>query len=349
MWDDPEFDDHERVLLAHDPASGLRAIVAVHSSALGPAFGGCRMRDYADAAAALADALRLSRGMTYKAAVCGLPLGGGKSVILGDPRRDKTPALLRAMGRLVESLGGRYVVADDVGTTLDDLAVMREATAHTAAATPASREAALGVTAWGVLAAIRAAARHRLGRGGDLAGLRVAVQGLGNVGMPLCGYLAAEGARLVVADPDPARTAAAEAAFGADVVPPEAIYDAEADLLAPCALGGVLDDATIPRLRAAVVCGGANNQLASPRHDAALAARGIVYVPDYVANAGGVIDYHQELIDDRPEAVLAAVGRIEAVAAEILAQAAATGRTPLQVADATVAARLAAARLGIKK
>ena len=345
MWNDPEFDGHERVLFAHDAAAGLRAVVAIHSSALGPAFGGCRMRAYADDAAALTDALRLSRGMTYKAAICGLPLGGGKSVILGDPRRDKTPDLLRAMGRLVESLGGRYVVADDVGTTLDDLAVMREETRHTAAATLASRESTLGVTAHGVLAAIRAAARQRLGLA-DLAGLRVAVQGLGNVGMPLCGYLAAEGASLVVADPDPARVAQAATAHGARVVPPEAVYDAGVDLFAPCALGGVLDDVAIPRLKARVVCGGANNQLAARRHDAALAARGIAYVPDYVANAGGVIDYYQETIDDRPEAVLHAVGRIEAITAGILEQAAASGRTPLQVADAMVAARLAAARAG---
>ena len=343
MWNDPEFDGHERVLFAQDAETGLRAVVAIHSSALGPAFGGCRMRAYASDALALADALRLSRGMTHKAAVCGLPLGGGKSVILGDPRRDKTPALLRAMGRLVESLGGRYVVADDVGTTLDDLAVMREETRHTAAATLASRESTLGVTAHGVLAAIRAAARHRLGRS-DLAGLRVAVQGLGNVGMPLCGYLAEAGAGLTVADPDPARAAHAATAHRAMPVPPEAIYDADADLFAPCALGGVLDDATIPRLKARVVCGGANNQLAARRHDAALAARGITYFPDYVANAGGVIDYHQETIDDRPEAVLRAVGRIEQVAADILEESAATGRTPLEVADAIVAERLAAAR-----
>ncbi len=343
MWNNPEFDGHEQVLFAHDAETGLRAIVAIHSTALGPAFGGCRMRPYADDAEALADALRLSRGMTHKAAVCGLPLGGGKSVILGDPRRDKSPALLRAMGRTVESLGGRYVVADDVGTTLGDLAVMREETRHTAAATLAAQEASLGVTAHGVLAAIRAAARHRLGRA-DLAGLRVAVQGLGSVGMPLCGYLAKAGASLVVADPDPARAALAEAAHDARTVPPESIYDADVDLFAPCAFGGVLDDTTIPRIRARVVCGGANNQLAARRHAAALAARGITYVPDYVANAGGVIDYHQETIDDRPEAVLAAVGRIEQVAADILEESAVTGRTPLQVADAIVAERLAAAR-----
>ena len=342
MWNHPDFADHEQVIYACDADAGLRAVVAIHSTALGPAFGGCRMWPYAHEAEALADALRLSHGMTCKAAICGLPYGGGKSVIVGDPRRDKSPALLRAMGRVVERQGGRYIIADDIGTTLDDLAVMREATAHTAAATPAAREP-LAVTAYGVLMAIRAAVEHRLGRA-DLAGLRVAVQGLGNVGMPLCGYLYEAGARLVVTDLDPARAAQAETAFAATAVAPDAIYDRDVDLFAPCALGAVLNDRTIPRLRARVVCGGANNQLAERRHAAALAARGITYVPDYVANAGGVIDFHQERLgDDRPEAVLRAVGRLHGITADVLERAAAGGRTPQEVADALVAARLAAA------
>ncbi len=343
VWSHPEFDAHERVLFVDDPETGLRAIIAVHSSALGPAFGGCRMWPYASDAEALTDILRLSHGMTCKAAICDLPYGGGKSVIIGDPRRDKTPALLWAMGRAVEDLRGRYIIADDIGTTLGDLAVMREETRHTAATTAAASQP-LAVTAYGVLMAIRAAVRHRLGRD-DLAGLKVAVQGLGNVGMPLCGYLHRAGALLVaVADLDPARVAQAEAAFGARPVAAEAIYDTDVELFAPCALGGVLSDATIPRLKAAIVCGGANNQLAERRHAATLAARGTTYVPDYVANAGGVIDFHQERIDDRPEAVLRAVGRIERITAEILEAAARSGRTPLQVADELVTARLRAAR-----
>jgi leucine dehydrogenase len=341
MFDHPEFDGHEEVLFACDSTVGLRAIVALHSTALGPAFGGCRIWPYASEAEALADVLRLSRGMTYKAAICDLPLGGGKSVILADPATAKTPALLHAMGGVVERLGGRYVVADDIGTTLADLAVMRAVTRHTAAATTAA-QTPLAVTAHGVFQAIRAAVRHRLGAA-DLAGLRVAVQGLGNVGFPLCQQLHEAGARLVVADLDPARTDRVASAFGAGVVAPAAIFDQSVDLLAPCALGAILNDDTIPRLMAGIVCGGANNQLAAPRHAAMLAARGVLYVPDYLANAGGVIDYHQERIDDRPEAVLAAVGRIHDIATEVLAEAARTGRLPLEVADARVRARLAAA------
>jgi leucine dehydrogenase len=342
MFRHPGFDGHEQVVFARDAASGLRAIIAVHSTALGPAFGGCRMWPYASEAAALTDALRLARGMTCKAAICGLPYGGGKSVILGDPRRDKTPALLRAMGRAVERLGGRYVIADDIGTTLADLALMREATRHTAAATPAAREP-LAVTAYGVLMAIRAAVCQRFGRD-TLEGLSVAIQGLGNVGMPLAAYLREAGAVLCIADLDPARIGEAARRFGARPVAPAAIHRQPVELFAPCALGAVLDDRTIPELQARIVCGGANNQLAAARHDAMLAARGILYVPDYLANAGGVIDFHQERIDDAAAAVLAAVGRIEAIAGDVLRTAARSGRTPLAVADARVRARLASAR-----
>jgi leucine dehydrogenase len=341
MFTHTEYDGHESVLFAHDAATGLRAIVAVHSSLLGPAFGGCRMRPYADDNQALADVLRLSKGMTYKAAICGLPYGGGKSVILGDPRTHKTPELLRAMGRVVQSLGGRYIIADDVGTTLDDLAVMRAATSYTAATTPAARQP-LGVTAYGMLMAIEAAAAQVLGSH-DLSGVRVAVQGLGNVGLPLCRYLHERGAKLVVTDTDPARAAAAQADLGVRVTAPEAIYEEEVEIFAPCALGAVLNDETSPRLRCRLVCGGANNQLAEARHDAMLAARGITFVPDYLANAGGVIDFYQETIDDRPEAVLTSVERIRGIAADVLEQAAATAETPLAVADRIVRERLKAA------
>jgi leucine dehydrogenase len=335
----PEFDGHEEVVYAHDVATGLKALIAVHSSALGPAFGGCRMYPYADEAQALTDVMRLSRGMTYKAAICGLPYGGGKSVIIGDPGRDKTPELLRAMARAIEGLGGRYITADDVGTTLEDMAVMRTVTRHTAAAT-ASAQAPLAVTAYGVFMAITAVAEHVLGRS-DLAGLKIAVQGLGNVGFPLCGYLREKEARLVVTDLDPSRTARAASEHGAEVVDADVLYEQDVDLFAPCALGAVIDDATIPRLRARIVCGGANNQLAESRHDAALAARGITFVPDYLANAGGVIDFHQEHVDDRPAAVLRSVERIHGITVDILKRATASGETPLQVADRIVRERLA--------
>jgi leucine dehydrogenase len=281
--------------------------------------------------------------MTYKAAICELPLGGGKAVILGDPRRAKTPALLQAMGEVVNRLGGRYVIADDIGTNLDDLRTMRTVTPHTAAATFAAGQQ-LSVTACGVFHAMRAAIEHALGRQ-DLQGLRVAVQGLGNVGMPLCRYLAEAGAALVVCDLDKARVAEATRAFGALPVEADAIYAQPVDVFAPCALGAVLNDRTIPNLRARIVCGGANNQLAAARHAAALARRDILFVPDYIANAGGVIDFHQERIgDDAPDVVLGAVARLYGVARDVLERARRAGATPLQVADGIVLERLAAAR-----
>ena len=338
MFAHPDFDEHERVVYVREPAAGLRAIVAIHSTALGPAFGGCRMWPYRTDDDALADVLRLSRGMTYKAAICELPYGGGKSVVIGDPRRDKTPDLLRAVGRAVESLGGRYIVADDVGTTLDDLAVMRTETRHTAAATAAAKQP-LPVTAWGVFNALLACAEHRFGQVG-FTGLRVAVQGLGHVGYPLCRFLSEKGARLVVSDLDPARVASAEAEFGAASVPAGAIYDAACEIFSPCALGGVLNDTTIPRLKARLVCGGANNQLASQRHDLALAERDILFLPDYLANAGGVIDFHQESVDDSPAAVLKSVERIRRISAQVLDQSRRTDLRPLAVADAVVRERL---------
>src|ERR1700752_2051464 len=304
MFSHPDYDGHEALLFAQDTASGLRPLIAIHDTTLGPAFGGCRMYPYASEQHAMTDVLRLSRGMTYKAAICELPYGGGKSVIIADPRRDKTPALLHAMGRIIEGLGGRYIAADDVGTTLADLVIMREVTRHTAGATAAAQQA-LPVTAFGVFEALRAAAEICLGRS-DLEGLRVAVQGLGNVGMPLCGYLSVAGAALVVSDLDVNRCAQAAATYGATVAAPEEIH----------------------------------TQLAEVRHDAALAVRGIVFVPDYLANAGGVIDFHQETIDDRPDAVLASVARIGAITRDVLRCAAATGTTALSIADGIVRARI---------
>jgi leucine dehydrogenase len=242
------------------------------------------------------------------------------------------------MGRIIERLGGRYITADDVGTTLADLVIMREVTRHTAGGTTAAQQA-VPATAFGVFEALRAAAEVCLGRS-DLEGLRVAVQGLGNVGMPLCGYLSAAGAALAVSDLDANRCAQAAAAYGATVVAPEEIHTRQVDVFAPAALGAVLNDTTIPRLGCRIVCGGANNQLAEARHDAALAVRGIVFVPDYLANAGGVIDFHQETIDDQPAAVLASVARVGAITRDVLRCAAATGATPLSVADGIVGARI---------
>src|ERR1700681_2139772 len=266
MFSHPDYDGHEALLFTQDAASGLQALIAIHDTTLGPAFGGCRMYPYASEQHAMTDVLRLSRGMTHKAAICELPYGGGKSVMIADPRRDKTPALLHAMGRIIEGLGGRYITADDVGTTLADLIIMREVTCHAAGATEAAQQA-LPVTAFGVFEALRAAAEVCLDRS-DLEGLRVAVQGLGNVGMPLCGYLSVAGAALVVSDLDANLCAQAAVTYGATVAAPEEIHAQHVDVFAPAALGAVLNDATIPCLRCRVVCGGANNQLAEARHDA---------------------------------------------------------------------------------
>jgi len=341
MFCHADYDGHERIIYARDADAGLSAIIAIHSTAMGPAFGGCRMSPYATDAAALSDALRLSRGMTYKAAICGLPYGGGKSVIIGDPRTQKTEALLRAMGRFVETLAGRYIIADDVGTTLQDLTTIRLETRHTAAATTSAQQP-LATTAYGVFSALRAAALHVLQRS-DLSGLSIAVQGLGNVGLPLCDLLHNAGARLVVTDLDRMRVEAADACFGATAVAVDDVYDQRVDIFAPCALGAVINDQTVRRLKARIVCGGANNQLAAARHDAELAARNITYIPDYLAGAGGVIDFHQESIDDRPEAIMAAVDVIGTITRDTLVRARESGHTPAQIGEQLVRERLSRA------
>ena len=296
------FDDHELVAFHADAASGLRAIIALHSTALGPALGGLRMWPYADEAAALDDVLRLSRGMTYKAALAGLPLGGGKAVIIGDPRTGKSTALLRAMGRFVESLGGRYHTAEDVGTTVADMDVLRTETAFAHGVSDGSGNPS-PATAYGVFVGIRAAVRQRLGRD-DLAGIAVAVQGLGNVGFRLAEYLDEAGARLIVADLNEAFVRRAVVELGAEAVTPERIHAVVADVFAPCALGAVIDDESLPELGACIVAGSANNQLAEDHHGTALKARGVLYAPDYVINAGGLIDVAGEGPDYDPAAVL---------------------------------------------
>jgi leucine dehydrogenase len=286
-----DFADHEQVVFAADPACGLRAIIAVHSTALGPAIGGCRIRPYADGAEALTDVLRLSRGMSLKAAVAGVPFGGGKMVVIADPRRDKTPALLKAIGGAIDRLGGRYITGEDVGTDCDDMAAIRTATEHVmglpehlgGSGDPSPR------TALGCLAGIEAGVRHRLDRR-HLRGVRVAVQGLGNVGWSLCRLLADAGAELTVSDVRDDRVEKVVRDFQAIVAPPEAIHTADVDVFAPCALGAVVNDATLPGFKASVIAGAANNQLADEaRHGAMLRDRGILYAPDYVINAGGMI------------------------------------------------------------
>lgn len=284
---------HEQLLLSQDPSCGYLGIIAVHDTTLGPALGGTRLWQYGTLEEALVDALRLSRGMTYKSAVAGLALGGGKSVILGDPHREDREPLFRAHGRFVDTLGGRYITAADVGTGSSDMALIAHETRHVSGL-PGSQGDPSPVTGYGVYMAMKAAARARWGND-SLAGKRVAIQGAGKVAWFLGKHLHAEGARLTVADIDADKVARFAAEYGAAVVAPEAIYDVAADVYAPCALGATLHDGTIPRLTAEVICGGANNQLAEPRHAEAVEARGLFYAPDYVANGGGVINIYGEL------------------------------------------------------
>lgn len=291
-----EFDNHEQVVFCHDKASGLKAIIAIHNTHRGPALGGCRMYPYASEAEALNDVLRLSRGMTYKSAIANLPLGGGKSVIIGDPRSEKTPELIRAMGQAVERLGGRYIVAEDSGTSVADMLLISEVTRHVsgiAEKCDADGNCRSGdpspITARGVFVGIQAAVRHQLGRE-SLEGVRVAIQGVGNVGYHLAKQLHAAGARLWVSDINHDAVQRMVDELGAVAVAREEIYDQAVDLFAPCAMGAILNDATISRLRASIVAGSANNQLAEKRHGKALMEKGILYAPDYVINAGGVID-----------------------------------------------------------
>ncbi len=282
------------VHVRRDAASGLMAIVAIHDTRLGPALGGCRFIPYAHEELALVDALRLARGMTYKAAITDLPLGGGKSVIMKPAGAFDRRALFQAFGRFVEHLGGRYITAEDSGTSVEDMVVIREETKHVTGLPPAQGGGGdpSPLTALGVRRGIEASVRHAFGR--DLDGVRVAIQGVGHVGYYLSKELHALGAKLVVSDIDATRTARVRDEFGATVVPNDRIFDQDADVFSPCALGAILDDATIPRLRVKVVAGAANNQLAEPRHGEALHARGIVYAPDYAINAGGLINVDAE-------------------------------------------------------
>ncbi len=334
---------YEQVLRCTDPESGLNAIIAVHDTTLGPALGGCRMWSYKSEDAALADALRLARGMTFKAAVAGLPLGGGKAVVIRDPRCDKSPQLLRALGRAVAHLGGAYVTGEDVGTSVADMALVREETPHVAGLADTSGDPS-PVTAAGVLHGIRAALRHRFGSP-DLDGITVAVQGLGHVGFHLCRMLREAGAQLVVADIADDAVARAVATFDAAAVAPDAIVDAKADLFAPCALGGVIDGDTAGRLRAGVVAGAANNQLADPADGMTLHRRGVLYAPDYVINAGGLINVSWEILYpgapwDRA-AALAAVAEIEGRLRTIFDRSARRNEPPERIADAMARERLA--------
>lgn len=343
IFQHPDFDDHEQVLFCHDPDIGLRAIIAVHSTALGPAAGGCRMHPYDSETAALTDVLRLSKGMSYKNAVAGLPLGGGKCVIIADPDSSDKAALLRGFARHIQSLNGRYWTAIDVGVGPQDADIMAEecdyifarASQYEAGFNPSS------FTALGGFAGIRAAVASRLGRT-DLGGLRVAVQGLGATGFALCQHLKEAGAALVVADIRPDIVRDAVDAFGAVAVDPEMIHAAEADIFAPCAMGAVLNDVSIPQIKASIICGLANNQLARASDGQMLAAHDIVYVPDYVVNAGGMMGASTVIFDtpSRPQAIKRINGLYDTIK-QILDQAAQQGRPSSDIADEIARNRMA--------
>jgi leucine dehydrogenase len=341
LYSAPDFDDHEEVHFFHDSASGLKAIIALHYTGPGPGRGGggIRMWPYASDEEALRDVLRLSKAMSYKMVLADIPIGGGKSVIIGDSARDKTPELMRAMGRAIESLGGRYVCGEDVGTTPDDMALIRQETRWVVGLEDVSGDTS-PPTAYGVYLGLRAAAEHKLGAE-RMEGLRVAVQGVGAVGLDLCRRLADDGVKLVVADVNGGAAQRAVDELGATAVAPEDIYDQEVAVFAPCALGAVIDDDTVTRLRATVVAGAANNQLAEDRHGVALAERGILYAPDYVINSGGAINASRELSGyDRDDAYQAIEG-IPATLLEIFELAERDG-VPTSVA----ADRIARQRMG---
>jgi leucine dehydrogenase len=340
---------HESVTFFSDPASRLRMIVAVHNTVMGPALGGCRMWPYAGLDEALEDVLRLSRAMTYKAVMAGLPFGGGKAVVLGDSKREKDDALLLAVGRAVSGLGGRYIITEDVGMTEADMGVIARATRWVTGR--AAAEGGSGdpsePTAIGVFAGIKACL-EQLGEEPSVRGKTLAIQGLGKVGYHLARLAAAEGAKLFVSDIDSARLERAVTELGAHSVMPDAIVSVSCDVFAPCALGGVLNEKTVPALNCRIVAGSANNQLAEEVDGDALFSRGILYAPDYVINAGGLINVSYEHSPggyDR-ERVLAKVREIPQTLTRLFQRARAEAAPPFRVADRMVDERLAEAKQG---
>jgi leucine dehydrogenase len=336
-WGYPDFDAHEALHFVTDRKSGLRAIIAMHSTHLGPAAGGTRLWHYSDDSEALTDALRLSRGMSYKNAMAGLPLGGGKAVVLADSSRTKTAAMIEAFGRAVDSLGGKYVTAEDVGMSVADMIAVRQQTKFVAGL-PVEGGAVGGDpgphTSLGVFLGIKAAVARALGKD-SLAGLHIAIQGAGSVAGGVARLAAAEGARLSIADVDPARVEALAAETGAAAVDPADILFLEAEVVSPCALGAILTEESIARLRTPIVAGGANNQLATREDGQRIHQRGILYAPDYVINAGGIINVSTEYLGDGDSSLVRQ--RIDAIPErleQIWSDSAATGRNPAEVADA---------------
>lgn len=341
----PGFDGHEQVWLGRDSVRGLTAIVAIHTTVLGPALGGTRIWPHASFEAGVTDALRLSRGMTFKSAIAGLPLGGGKAVIIADARTEKTPEMLEAYAEMLNALEGQYITAEDVGMTLADADFLAARARNVSGTTKGGSGNPSPFTAEGTFLGLKAALKHRTGSD-TLKGVRVAVQGLGSVGWSLCEKLHAEGAVLIVCDLDPARTARAAEKFGATVVEGSAIVSTDVDIFAPCALGGMLSAETIPLLKAKIVAGAANNQLAMAEDGMRLVERGILYAPDYVINAGGVINVAAEMADGgyNVETVLPRVEKIADTLTAIFQRAERESRPTDAVAEAMAREIVEAAR-----
>ena len=342
MFDHDSYDAHEGVHLFEDAASGLKAIIAIHSTALGPAAGGCRMWDYASGEMMLRDVLRLSQGMSYKNAMANIPLGGGKAVIWGDARSDKSPELFRAFGRAVESLQGRYFTAEDVGIDVSDMQIAREETAYVAGLDEGA--AASGdpspITARGVYLGIRETAKRAFGTD-DLSDRIIAVQGVGSVGGHVCQYLAEAGAKLIVTDIDDGALAAVAKRDGATIVAPDDIYDVDADIFSPCALGAIVNENTLDRFKVKAIAGAANNQLVVPEMGELLRRAGILYAPDYVINGAGIINvaaeisgtYSRAWVDDKVDSLMQTLG-------EVLDESLSTEKPTNEVADAIARRRI---------
>jgi len=336
-WGLPDFDAHEQIHFVADDKCGLRAIIAIHSTHLGPAAGGARFWHYAEDDDALTDALRLSRGMSYKNAMAGLPLGGGKAVILADANRSKSPDLLHAFGKAVEGLGGRYVTAEDVGMNVADMVEISRSTNYVAGLPNSAGDVGGDPgphTSLGVFLGIKAAVKRALGKD-NLSGLHIAMQGAGSVATGVALHACAEGAKLSIADVDPAKAQKLTDATGGKVVSADEILGLEADVVSPNALGAILNEQSIAALRTPIVAGGANNQLATPEEGRRLHARGILYAPDYVINAGGIINVCTEYLGDGDASLVRQ--RIEGIPVrleQIWAESQASGRDPAAVADA---------------
>jgi leucine dehydrogenase len=333
--------DYGEVHFKHDRGTGLKAIIAVHDSRLGPALGGCRFLPYDTDEDALIDALRLARGMTYKAALAGLAHGGGKSVLIRPPHNFDRVAMFRAFGRFVDDLGGHYITAEDSGTGLEDMEVIRTVTQHVTGVDVSHGGSGdpSPFTALGVRRGIEACVKFKLGRE-KLDGVHVAVQGIGHVGYHLCKELYNAGAKLSVADMDPLKSERAHREFKASIVPLDKIFEIECDVIAPCALGSALNDQSIPKIKAKIVAGAANNQLALPQHGDDLHQRGILYAPDYAINAGGLVNVAQEVLGYDPEKARAKTMKIYDTIWEIADRSAKTGTPAYRIADMLVEEKL---------